>query len=145
VRHFCQARQQPGTWSHVSDNVHGTKGSLTIGTGAWGMGGVFTPRTLRAKGYHGDNPYQQEHNDLQASVLGTGPYRCEGDYGAQSAMTAVLGRMATYSGQMVSWEAAVQSDLALVPERYALDAAPPVVPNAAGLYPVAMPGASKAF
>ena len=25
VRHFCQARQQPGTWGHVSDNVHGTR------------------------------------------------------------------------------------------------------------------------
>ena len=23
-RHFAQAKQQPGGWSHVSDNVHGT-------------------------------------------------------------------------------------------------------------------------
>ena len=38
VRNFCQARQQPGTWEHVSDNIHGTKGSMTIGKGAWGSG-----------------------------------------------------------------------------------------------------------
>ncbi len=50
VRHFCQARQQAGTWSHVSDNVHGSKGSLTIGVGAWGMG-PSTPRQLRGKGF----------------------------------------------------------------------------------------------
>ena len=53
VRHFCQARQQAGTWSHVSDNVHGTKGTLTIGIGAWGMGrrpvpASFAPRAFRA-------------------------------------------------------------------------------------------------
>ena len=41
VRYFCQARQQPGTWTHVSDNVHGTQGSLTIGTG---RGGWARPR-----------------------------------------------------------------------------------------------------
>jgi predicted dehydrogenase len=144
VRHFCQARQQPGTWSHVSDNVHGTKESITIGVGAWGMGS-FTPRALRAKDYRGDNPYQQEHNDLFASVRGAGPYRFEGDYAATSSMTAVLGRMATYSGQQITWEEAVKSDLALAPERYALDATPPVLANAEGLYPVAMPGVSKSF
>ncbi len=38
ARHYCQARQQPGTWSHVSENVHGTKGEMTLGVGPWGMG-----------------------------------------------------------------------------------------------------------
>ncbi len=144
VRYFCQARQQPGTWAHVSDNVHGTKGSLTIGTGAWGMG-ASTPRELRAKNFRGDNPYQREHDDLFASVRGSGPYRFEGDYAAASSMTAVLGRVATYSGQMVTWEETVKSTLALAPQRYALDAAPPTVPNAMGLYPVAIPGVARAF
>jgi len=144
VRHFCQARQQPGTWSHVSDNVHGTRGMLTIGSGAWGMG-QFTPRQLRAKNFHGDNPYQREHDDLFASVRGSGPYRCEGDYAATSSMTAVLGRMATYSGQMLTWEEAVNSAVALAPDRYAFDAHPPTMPNAAGEYPVALPGVSKSF
>ncbi len=36
-----------------------------------------------------------------------------------------MGRMATYSGQMITWDEAVSSALALAPERYALDAAPP--------------------
>ena len=144
VRHFCQARQQAGTWSHVSDNVHGTKGMLTIGLGAWGMGQTG-PRQLRAKGFQGGNPYQQEHDDLFASVLGTGPHRFEGDYGATSSMTAVMGRMATYSGQMVTWNEAVRSTVSLAPARYAFDAAPPTAANAAGLYPVAVPGVSRAF
>jgi len=144
ARHFCQARQQPGAWSHVSDNVHGTKGMLTLGTGPWGMG-VLTPRSLKARGYQGDNPYQQEHEDLVASILGTGPYRCEGDYAATSSMTAVMGRMAAYSGKDVTWEEASGSELRLGPERYAFDAEPPTRSDAEGNYPYALPGVTKAF
>ncbi len=81
TRHYCQARQQPGTWSHVSENVHGTKGEMTLGVGPWGMAAA-TPRTLRGKGFAGQNPYQLEHNDLMASIRGAGPYRFEGDYAA---------------------------------------------------------------
>jgi predicted dehydrogenase len=145
VRHFCQARQQAGAWSHVSDNVHGAKGMMTIGLGAWGMGPSTGPRQLRAKGFHGSNPYQREHDDLFASVRGTGPHRFEGDYAATSSMTAVLGRMATYSGQMITWDEAIRSTVVLAPERYALDAVPPTTANTAGCYPVAVPGVSKSF
>lgn len=143
-RHFLQARQQPGTWSHVSDNVLGTKGSLTLGTGAWGLGDL-TPRGLKAKDYRGDNPYQQEHDDLVASILGTGPYRCEGDYAATSSMTAVMGRMATYSGQLVSWDEATKSELRLGPKVYALDADPPTKADAEGSYASATPGVTRAW
>jgi predicted dehydrogenase len=141
ARHFCQSRQQGGTWEHVSDNVHGTKGTLTMGVGAWGLG-KLTPRELRTQA---SNPYQQEHDDLMASILGTGPHRFEGDYGATSSMTAVMGRMATYSGKMVTWEEATASQLRLAPDRYAMDAAPPTLPDADGNYPVAMPGMAKAW
>ncbi len=36
TRYYCQARQQPGTWGHVSENVTGTKGRMTLGVGPWG-------------------------------------------------------------------------------------------------------------
>jgi hypothetical protein len=142
VRHYCQARQQPGTWSHVSDNVHGTKGVLTLGTGAWGYG-ALSPRDLRSKNRQVDNPYQREHDDLMASIRGSGPYRCEGDYGAESSMTSVLGRMATYSGQMVTWDEAIQSQQHVAPKTYALDSPPPVLADAAGNYSAAIPGVTK--
>jgi myo-inositol 2-dehydrogenase / D-chiro-inositol 1-dehydrogenase len=144
ARHFCQARQQPGTWTHVSDNVHGTKGSVTLGTGAWGMGDV-TPRSLHSKRYRGDDPYQREHDDLAASILGSGPHVFEGQYGATSSMTAVMGRMATYSGQLLTWEQAINSAVKLAPAHYAWDANPPTLPDADGNYPVAMPGVTKAW
>lgn len=144
TRHFCQARQQPGTWTHVSDNVSGDRGEMTIGTGAWGYG-ALGPRELRDRNRKVDNPYQREHEDLMQSIRGTGPYRCEGDYGAESSMTAVMGRMATYSGQMVSWDEAIRSETRLGPKEYSFDAAPPVRAAADGSYASAVPGITPPY
>ncbi|MBN2024191.1 MAG: Gfo/Idh/MocA family oxidoreductase [Pirellulales bacterium] len=141
ARHYAQARQQLGVWEHVSDNAHGTKGVATVGTGPYGQGG---------KGYSShhnwvsNNPYQQEHDDLMASIRG-GDHVFDGDYAADSSMTAVLGRMATYSGKVITWDEAVNSDLDLAPDDLAAGAPAPVQPLADGQYPVAMPGLTKAW
>ena len=142
VRYFCQARQQAGSWSHVSETVHGTRGTLVLGTGPWGFGDL-TPRDLRDRTRVAENPYRREHEDLFASIRGTGPHRLDGEYGAVSSMTSVMGRMATYSGRVITWDEAVQSELRLGPERYAWDAEPPVKADAEGAYPAAVPGVTR--
>ena len=58
-------------------------------------------------------------------------------------MHAILGRMATHSGQRVTWDEAFNSQLELAPKQYTMDAQPPVVPNANGEYPVPVPGFTK--
>lgn len=61
-------------------------------------------------------------------------------------MTAILGRMSNYSGQVVSWEEAMASNQKLVPDDLAdFDSEPPVKPDADGWYPVAVPGVSPPF
>jgi hypothetical protein len=57
-------------------------------------------------------------------------------------MTAILGRMATYSGRVINWDEAIASNLSLAPadQVYAFDATPPVTPDAEGRYPVPVPG-----
>ena len=60
-------------------------------------------------------------------------------------MTAILGRMATYSGQVVNWDDAIKSDTDLQPERYAWDVQPPVKPGPDGLYACAMPGQTRPY
>jgi hypothetical protein len=57
-------------------------------------------------------------------------------------MIAILGRMATYSGQNISWHDAFQSNVRLAPDRYAWDARPPAMP-VNGVYPCAVPGMTK--
>ncbi|NNE47312.1 MAG: hypothetical protein HKN37_11710 [Rhodothermales bacterium] len=60
-------------------------------------------------------------------------------------MTAIMGRMATYSGNIVNWDAALSSNLNLMPERFAFDADPPVLPDESGNYPVPVPGVTPAL
>jgi myo-inositol 2-dehydrogenase/D-chiro-inositol 1-dehydrogenase len=86
------------------------------------------------------NPYQQEHNLLFAAIK-SGTYQFDDvPNGANSTMTAILGRMATYSGQVLTWDQAMASDLKLVPDLNSFNDAAPVVPNAEGHYPVPVPG-----
>jgi hypothetical protein len=55
-------------------------------------------------------------------------------------MTAILGRMATYSGKEIGWDDALNSQKSLMPEEYSWLADPPVMPDAEGEYPIAVPG-----
>ena len=60
-------------------------------------------------------------------------------------MVGILGRMAAESGQMITWEKALASNLELAPglDGYTMDSEPPVKPDANGDYPVATPGVTK--
>ena len=51
-----------------------------------------------------------------------------------------MGRMATYSGKIVEYEAALNSQIDLMPENFSMDAMPKVLPGPDDLYPVAIPG-----
>ncbi len=62
-----------------------------------------------------------------------------------STLTAIMGRMAGYSGKVVTRDQALNSTLDLSPDRYTWDATPPVLPDENGDYPVAMPGVTKAW
>ena len=62
---------------------------------------------------------------------------------ARSTMLAILGRMATQSGQRITWEDAFASTRVLAPERYAWDADPPVLPGPDGQYPHPIPGVTR--
>ena len=55
-----------------------------------------------------------------------------------------MGRMATYSGKEVDWDAALNSQLDLMPKRFAWDEIPQVFPREDGSYPIAIPGVTKA-
>jgi hypothetical protein len=60
-------------------------------------------------------------------------------------MTAVLGRMATYSGQVVKWDDAVEQGPQESPEQIAWDAQPRSMPGEDGFYPFKIPGVSGPF
>ena len=57
-------------------------------------------------------------------------------------MTAIFGRMATYSGKEILWKDAIESEIQLcdVDNLQDFDSPAPVTPDEEGNYPVAIPG-----
>lgn len=139
---FSECRQQPGTWSNFSHHAHGTKGFVSFD----GNDAVVIhlkgaePKRLKP----GRDGHQTEWDDLLASIVGSKAQN-EADSAADSTMTAILGRMATYSGQLVTWDEAVKSTLTYAPDRIAWDATPRSKAKADGIYPCALPGITKAL
>jgi len=141
---LSQCRHIPGTWENVSEHAHGTKGRSDISAAR-----IWSSEAKDGKGdwrYRGDgaDPYQVEHDRLFAAIRQGTPFS-EAENGAYSSLTSILGRMATYSGQVVTWEQALKSELALRPTAYAFDADPPSKPDSNGRYPIATPGQSRAL
>jgi hypothetical protein len=90
-----------------------------------------------------NNPYQTEH-DVLFEAIAKGEFKfADGEIGAKSSMTAIMGRMATYSGQVLEWDKLLANPISIMPTSFAWNAAPPVVPNEQGMYPVAVPGKTK--
>jgi predicted dehydrogenase len=135
-----QCRHQSGTWGSVTEHAHGSLGYADISAA------TITQKSgsaWRSK-LESDDPYQVEHDALFAAIRGDTPHN-EVEYGAQATMTAILGRMATYSGKIVTWDEAFGSKLAPWPAELDWKANPPTLPDAAGLYPIPTPGVSQAF
>ncbi len=132
---FSQCRHMDRVDTNVSEHAHGAKGYSDVsGSRIEPMGGEqWRSRARRV------DPYQQEHDDLFAAIRADEKYN-EGDFGAESTMTAILGRMATYSGKAVKWEDAIKSPFDMSPQQYSFDAQPPVLPDENGLYPIPTPG-----
>jgi len=139
-RMFSQCRHIRGAWSSVSEHCVGTKGNADV------SGHIIRVTGADAWRFRSDkkvDPYQQEHDDLFAAIRANADYN-EAFNGAKSTMTAILGRMATYSGQVVEWEAAINSQINLAPDRFDWNATPKSLPDANGFYAVAVPGKTVA-
>jgi predicted dehydrogenase len=131
VKCFSFTRQQAGAANDVNDYVVGTTGIANcMRHSISNHQGAVTWR------YTGSAPnmYQTEHNELFASIRNGQPIN-NGGYMARSTLMGIMGRMATYSGQVVTWEQALTSEESLAPER--MDWGPLSVP------PVALPGITR--
>jgi len=136
---MSQCRHIPGCFNAVTEFAHGTKGSAKVNGSISGPDGQTVWRFRGEK----PNPYQVEHDDLFAAIRSGTPYN-EAEYGAHSTMTSILGRMATYSGQVIKWDDAINSDLRVgTPEEYTFNSTPPTTPDDDGRYPIPVPGKTK--
>ncbi|HMQ49053.1 MAG TPA: Gfo/Idh/MocA family oxidoreductase [Saprospiraceae bacterium] len=139
-RMFSQCRHIPNTQFSVTESFQGTSGFAP-------EPGVIKTRSgyvvLKHNTKNDPNPYQVEH-DVLFEAIAKGEYRfADAENAAKSTLTSIMGRMATYSGLVIEWDAALNSEMDLMPEKLAWDANPKVLPGKDGLYPAAIPGFTK--
>lgn len=149
TRFHAQGRHMTRCWDFFGDVIHGTTGCAVLGEGQ--------PRPMLFKGHkpvadqvlwryrgEGGDQYQLEHDLLFDAIRNDKPHnetkRC-----AYACLTAIMGRMACESGQLITWDDAMKSNLELAPglDQYTVNSNPPVLPDANGKYPIAMPGEMK--
>lgn len=132
VRCHLGSKQQRGGHGENNDYISGTKGSAIIAGGKCMIRGE---ENWRYEGEENDM-YQEEHNELFASIR-AGQAKNDGQWMAKSTMLGIMGRLAAYTGEKVTWEQAMQSQDDLAPEE-TLKWGDAFKPN-----PMPMPGKTK--
>ncbi len=138
-----QCRHINKTMSKVDELLVGSKGKIFCGAANIRdhKGNVLYQFDRKTE----NNPYQSEHDELFAAIA-KGEYKfADAETGAKSTMTSILGRMATYSGQVVEWDKALNSGMNLQPSAYTWDTLPKSLPDKDGFYKVAVPGVTKFY
>jgi predicted dehydrogenase len=142
---LSQCRHIQGCWNSVSEHVHGSSGSSDISNAL--IRDKQGSKIWQSEAEEGTGKgWQQEQCDLFTAIR-NGETPNEGDYAACSTMTAILGRLATYSGQIVKWDQAINSEIQLADtdSMKSLDDPAPVQRDEDGSYPVAVPGSKAKF
>lgn len=131
--HF--SRQQKGCSNTNKVEVSGRNGNAVVDIGKR-IHATYGENAWAYDGEH-NNPYETQHEELFAAIRSGKPMN-EGELMGNSTMLAVLGRMVGYSGQTITWEDAMKSNMVLgpAPEAYAWDLKWPVPP-------IAIPGVTK--
>ncbi|MCS7045430.1 MAG: Gfo/Idh/MocA family oxidoreductase [Gemmataceae bacterium] len=129
VKLFSNTRQQERCAGEIAVHVLGSLGRANLNERQIVLTG---PNAWRQTERDNDF-YQTEHDELFASIRNGRPIN-NGDYMCKSTLLAIMGRMAAYTGQVITWEQAYHSREDLTPARY--EWGPMPTP------PVAQPGAA---
>lgn len=129
VRLLSMCRQIDGTAGRVNEHVVGTRGTSNCATAIKGAS------AWRWEGER-PSPYVQEHKRLVTAIRGGNKVN-DAKRVAESTMSAIMGRMAAYTGLEVEWDEAMSSDISLLGDVHGFGAM--AVPA------VAMPGTTKAW
>jgi len=147
---FAFSRHMHNCWSTYSDYAHGSKGSAVL------METLQQPRTriyasqdmnlepAWAYGRDDPNPYVVEWQVLLDSIRNDTPHN-EARRAGEADVAALMGRIATHSGQWVTWDDVMSSDFQFVEDidHMTFDTPAPIHEGPDGIYPAPQPGITK--
>lgn len=129
IRGFSSCRQWNDAATDVSDHAFGTKGVAHLQTHE-----ITGEKAWKWRSDEPDDMYQNEHDALFRAIRAGKPID-NTEYMCNSTLMALMGRMAAYSGQEITWEQALNSKEELKPKAYAWGEAPEPI--------IAVPGLTK--
>jgi predicted dehydrogenase len=148
---FAFSRHMNGCWETYSDYAHGSKGSALIMESL----GAPNPKIYRSQdmkasevkwayGQPDCNPYHAEWQLLLDAIRENKPHN-EARRAGEADVAALMGRMATHTGQYITWEQALSSEFQFVEDIDSLtfDTPAPVHDRPDGIYPCPQPGITK--
>jgi predicted dehydrogenase len=113
ARGFHHCRQIPGCANDYAVHMAGTRGRCTVDC-TRNRHEITGEKPWRYDGPQNEM-YQTEHDELFAAIRAGKPIN-HGSWMTTSTMLALMGRMAAYTGQVITWEMAMKSQERLGPE-----------------------------
>jgi myo-inositol 2-dehydrogenase / D-chiro-inositol 1-dehydrogenase len=126
IHMHSMCRQITGCANDVSEYLVGTKGTATLSSSACALykkDKEVLWQYEMPEGKEDLSPYVQEHVDMVTAIRNNAPIN-EAENTAVSTLSAVMGRIASYTGGEVTWDELMNSEMRLGPAAYELGVVP---------------------
>ncbi len=148
---FAFSRHMNGCWATYSDYAHGSKGSAVL------MTNLSQPKTriynsqdmaeenlVWAFPGKDPNPYVVEWQLLLDAIRNDTPHN-EARRAGEAEVAAIMGRAATHTGQVVTWDQVMNSEFQFVEDidNISFETEAPIHEGPDGIYPCPQPGITK--
>jgi predicted dehydrogenase len=149
---FFQGRNRQNVHNEFATLVHGSKGWATVSSA-----GHFPSRAMTFKGHKKEsknliwraeqpepNPYDLEWKHLVDAIQNNKPFN-EVERGVMASVVTAMGRFAAHTGQLVTLEQMMKSEIEFAPgvDKLTMDGPAPIMADENGKYPVPVPGVFK--
>jgi len=148
---FTFSRHMTGCWQTYADYAHGSKGSATImATLAAPKPKIYRSHNMIKSelaweyGQRDANPYRVEWQLLLDAIRQNTPHN-EARRAGEAEIAALMGRIATHTGQLVTWDQVSNSDFQFVNDidNMSFDTAAPIHTAPGTYYPAPEPGITQ--
>ncbi|MGI6401551.1 MAG: Gfo/Idh/MocA family oxidoreductase [Thermoguttaceae bacterium] len=140
---YSYCRQQDGCWNETQAHFAGTKGFASI---LWGgrIMDLDGNVVYESKDVSSDM-YIFEHQELYKSIRGEIDTINNGDYMTKATMMGIMAREACYTGQKITWDDLLKSDMSYRPSSYDWDGVPWNMPDENDRFKVFVPGIGQVY
>lgn len=149
---FFEGRNIQGCHGEFAVYAHGTKGMTVFSSAAHtpAKSRIFKGQAVKSEDMiwafpqPEPNPYQLEWDHLVDAIRTDTPYN-EVERGVKASLVTAMGRMACHTGQIISYDDALNWGHELAPDvdKLNYDSKAPVIADASGNYPWPQPGLNK--